>query len=161
MVSAGALEEDSVSGECKKSTWCHICNKVVGTLVGFRCLKSVIPQTRFLSRFLIWPSPFWSQKASRCQQNHVVFGLHHVPNCQRSISRGYLRGVIAAACSMHSKHETRACSASSVLASFQKTPKQPRCLYILGCELGAMTKEQESWVHHPHQPAGPQNHIYY
>lgn len=36
--------------------------------------------------------------------------------------------------------------------------EQLQCHYILGCELGAMTKEQESCIDNPHQPEGIQNH---
>lgn len=65
---------------------------------------------------------------------------------------------------MYSEHETGVRSPSAVLASFKTKPnqtKQPQCLYVLSCELGALTKEQESWVHHFHHPEGIQNHIYY
>lgn len=63
---------------------------------------------------------------------------------------------------MHKKHETRGCLPSIVFASFKnkkKKRKKKERRYILGWELGAMSKGQKSWVHPSHQPQGIQNHI--
>lgn len=73
LVSGGALEED-ISGECKKTRWCQVYNEISATLVSFRWIKSVIPQTCSLCRFLVWPSPIWPQRASGCWQRQQSLG---------------------------------------------------------------------------------------
>lgn len=78
LISGSALEENT-SGECKKTRRCQIYNKIVITLVSFRWIKSVIPQTHFLSRFLIWPSPVRSQRGSGCWQNQQSLGCSMLP----------------------------------------------------------------------------------
>lgn len=63
----------------------------------------------------------------------TVFALHYVPNCQKSIFHGYLKGVVAKSCSMHREHETGTCSPSPVLFLVKKAPTgKLQCLYILG-----------------------------
>lgn len=73
LISGGALEGD-ISGEGKKTRWGQISNKITATLISFRWIKSVIPQTWSLSRFLVGPSPIWSQRASGCWQNQQSLG---------------------------------------------------------------------------------------
>lgn len=139
LISGSALEED-ISSECKKTRWCQTYNKITTTLVSFRWIKSVIPQTHFLSRFLIWPSPIWSQRGSGCWQNQQSLGCSMFPTMGEVFFM--VTWKVAEPCSLHRELATGTCSPSAVLSSVKKAPTgKLQCLYILGCELGATTKE--------------------